>query len=261
MTVVLQLEDVRKVYAARRVRGTQPPPALAGVSLAVEAGEVVALLGPSGSGKSTLLNLAAGLDGATAGTVTVTGQDLGLLDEAARARFRRQRIGVVFQAFHLLPTLTALDNVLVPARLAGADRRAAGRRAAELLERLRVGDVAGALPDELSGGQQQRVALARALVNRPSLVLADEPTGALDSAAAGEVMGLLAEVGRDGQAVVVATHDEQLATRHVQRVVRLLDGRVVEDVELAPQLAIRVEAPTPGPHANGRHPAAGVALS
>jgi putative ABC transport system ATP-binding protein len=261
LTVVLQLQDVRKVYAARRARGAQAPPALAGVSLAVEAGEVVALLGPSGSGKSTLLNLAAGLDGATGGTVTVTGQDLGRLDESARARFRRQRIGVVFQAFHLLPTLTALDNVLVPARLAGADRRTAGRRAAELLDRLGIADLAGALPDELSGGQQQRVALARALVNRPSLVLADEPTGALDSVSADEVMGLLAEVGRDGQAVVVATHDEQLATRHVQRVVRLRDGRVVEDVELAPQLAIHMTAPAPGPHANGHRPATGLLSS
>jgi putative ABC transport system ATP-binding protein len=259
LTAVLQLEDVRKVY---RARGPRPPhrkaprPALDGVSLTVEAGEVVALLGPSGSGKSSLLNLAAGLDDATGGMVIVTGQDLATLGESGRARFRRQRIGVVFQAFHLLPSLTALDNVLVPARLAGVDRRVAGRRAEELLEQLGVADLAGALPNQLSGGEQQRVAIARALVNRPSLVLADEPTGALDSTAANEVMGLLAEVGRDGQAVVVATHDAELAARHLPRVVRLLDGRVVEDVELAPQLSVHVAAPAPS--ANGHHPTAGV---
>ncbi len=257
---MLQLEDVRKVYSAPAPRSARRPaarPALDGVSLAVEAGEVVALLGPSGSGKSSLLNLAAGLDRPTEGAVVVTGQDLAGLDETAMARFRRQRIGVVFQACHLLPSLTALENVLVPARLAAVDRRAAGRRAAELLERLGVGDVAGALPGQLSGGEQQRVALARALVNRPSLVLADEPTAALHSAAGHEVMGLLAEVGRDGQAVVVATHDAALATRHLQRVVRLLDGRVVEDVELAPQLTLHLAPPVPGPGANGHHPAAG----
>jgi putative ABC transport system ATP-binding protein len=239
-SVVLQLQQVRKVYG----RSSKPAsaarrPALDGVTLTVAAGELVALLGPSGSGKTTLVNLAAGLDRPTEGAVTVTGQPLADLNEAARARFRRQRIGVVSLAIHLLPSLTIEDNVLLPARLANVDRRAAAARAAELLERLGIADVARRLPDELSGGEQQRAAIARALVNRPSLLLADEPTGALDRAGGAEVLHLIDQVStgdRARPAVLLATHDADLATAWSQRVVRLLDGRVVADIQLPPAL-------------------------
>jgi putative ABC transport system ATP-binding protein len=236
-SVVLQLRGIRKAYgrpgrAARR-------PALDGVTLAVEAGELVALLGPSGSGKTTLIHLAAGLDRPTDGCVHVTGQSLNELSEAGLARFRRQRIGVVSPAFQLLPGLTVEDNVLLPARLANVDGRAAAARASDLLERLGIADARGCLPDELDGGEQQRAVIARALVNRPSLLLADEPTGALDRAGARQVLHVLDEVAageRARPAVLLATHDEQLAAAWAQRVVRLLDGRVVADVELPPVL-------------------------
>jgi putative ABC transport system ATP-binding protein len=236
-SVVLQLQGIRKVYgrpgrAARRA-------ALDGVTLAVEAGELVALLGPSGSGKTTLVNLAAGLDRPTDGAVHVTGQPLNELNEAALARFRRQRIGVVSPVFHLLPGLTVEDNVLVPARLANVDGRAAASRVSDLLERLGIADARGCLPHELSGGELQRAVIARALVNRPSLLLADEPTSALDRASGADVLHLLDEVAtgeRARPAVLLATHDEQLAAAWAQRVVRLLDGRVIADVELPPLL-------------------------
>jgi putative ABC transport system ATP-binding protein len=244
MSAVLQLEGIHMVYGRPGRR-----PALDGVTLAVEAGERVALLGPSGSGKTTLVNLAAGLDRPTEGTVDVTGQRLNDLDEAGLARLRRQRIGVVSAAFPLLATLTVVDNVLLPARLARVDRPAADARAAELLERLGIADAARCLADELSGGEQQRAVIARALVNRPSLLLADEPTSALDRAGAHDVLHLLDEAARGDRArpaVLLATHDEHLASGWAQRVVRLLDGRVIADVELPPVLNGK----------NGRGPAA-----
>jgi putative ABC transport system ATP-binding protein len=235
--VVLQLQGIRKVYG--RPRGAARGAALDGVALAVRAGELVALLGRSGSGKTTLVNLAAGLDRPTDGAVHVTGQPLNELSEAGLARFRRQRIGIVSPAFHLLPTLTVGDNVLLPARLANVDARAADARASDLLERLGIADARDCLPDELSAGEQQRAAIARALVNRPSLLLADEPTSALDRASGADVLHLLEEVTageRARPAVLLATHDEQLAAAWAQRVVRLLDGRVIADVELPPVL-------------------------
>ncbi|KOV27195.1 ABC transporter ATP-binding protein [Streptomyces sp. XY152] len=206
------------------------PPALHEVSLTVRPGEAVAVLGPSGSGKSTLLNLIAGLDRPDAGTVTVDGVRVDRLGEAGSALFRRSRIGMVFQLFNLLDDLTVSDNVALPARLAGVGRAEADRRAAELLELLGVDRHARSHPGRLSGGERQRVAVARALVNRPALLLADEPTGALDTAAGEDVSALLGALRAEGQTVVVVTHDLALARSCTDRTVRIADGRITEDV-------------------------------
>ncbi|MGY0059822.1 ABC transporter ATP-binding protein [Streptomyces sp. LZ34] len=218
-TPVIELRDVSRGYDGG-------PPALDDVSLTVRAGEAVAILGPSGSGKSTLLNLIAGLDRPDAGTVTVDRVRVDTLGEAASARFRRATIGMVFQFFNLLDDLTVEDNVALPARMAGQSRRAAHRRAAELLQSLGVDRHAGAYPGRLSGGERQRVAVARALVNRPALLLADEPTGALDSAAGQAVRDLLTELNAAGQTVVLVTHDLALAQSCTTRTIRLVDGRI-----------------------------------
>ena len=201
---------------------------LDGVSLEVLSGEFLVVMGPSGSGKSTLLNLIAGLDRPTAGTVVVGGLDLGKLDESGLARLRRERIGFVFQFFHLLSNLTVWDNVMLPARLAG-QRRGADERGRVLLDQLQISELALHFPDTLSGGERQRVAIARALINRPTVLLADEPTGALDSKTGAHVLDLLAQLNRDGQTIVLVTHDARLANRHGQRVIRLRDGQVVAD--------------------------------
>lgn len=224
MSELVRVTDVDKVYLGGLAG------ALRGVSLRVEVGEFVAVMGPSGSGKSTLLNLVAGLDRPTSGTVVVAGTDLGRLGEAALARFRRQRVGFIFQFFHLLPSLTVLENVLMPALLAGGS--GAGARARELMARLGIAELADRYPARLSGGQQQRAAIARALVNRPSLLLADEPTGALDSQAGRQVMELLEDLHREGQTILMVTHDAKLATRHTDRVISLADGQVVDDARL-----------------------------
>ncbi|MCT2280743.1 ABC transporter ATP-binding protein [Micromonospora chalcea] len=216
------LIDVRGVTR----RYGEGPPALHDVSLTVRPGECVAVLGPSGSGKSTLLNLLAALDRPDAGTVTVAGTRLEKLGEAASARFRRAHVGLVFQFFNLLDDLTVLDNVLLPAQLAGAPARAAREHAASLLDSLGIARHAHAYPGRLSGGERQRVAVARALVNRPALLLADEPTGALDSASGEDVRRLLDELHRSGQTIVLVTHDLRLAEASAGRTIRLRDGRV-----------------------------------
>jgi putative ABC transport system ATP-binding protein len=211
----------------RLVGGSGPVTILDGVTLAVPAGQFCAVTGPSGSGKSTLLGLIAGLDRPTAGSIEVAGIDLGRLDEDARARLRRETIGYVFQSFHLIPTLTARENVAVPLELAGA-ADAAGRAAA-LLAEVGLADRAGHYPAQLSGGEQQRVALARAVANRPALLLADEPTGNLDSATGSRIIELLLGWRRaHGATLVLVTHDPALA-RHAERVVELRDGRVAAD--------------------------------
>ena len=225
MTNVIELTDVSKVY-----NGAAAQVALDGVSLSVSPGEFTAVMGPSGSGKSTLLNLVAGLDRPTTGTVQVCGQSLGGLSEGQLARFRRSRLGVIFQFFHLLNDLSVLENVLVPAELNGTRRQEARRRAEELLAQLRIADKANAYPAELSGGQRQRAAIARALINRPLLLLADEPTGALDSRSGDEIMELLEDLNRGGQTVILVTHDAKLAARHTRRIVTLRDGHIVDDV-------------------------------
>ena len=223
MTELVRLTGVTKVYQGG-ITG-----AVNGVTLAVEQGEFAAIMGPSGSGKSTLLNLVAGLDRPTSGAVEVGGRDLARLGEAGLARFRRDHVGFVFQFFYLLPNLTALENVLIPAQLKGDD---ATTRAKRLMETLGISDVADRYPAKLSGGQQQRVAIARALINGPTLLLADEPTGALDSQSGEQVMDLLGKLHQDGQTILLVTHDAKLATRHAARVISVTDGKIVDDVRL-----------------------------
>jgi putative ABC transport system ATP-binding protein len=222
---LIALTDVSRTYGA--------VPAVDGVSLTVGAGAFVAVMGPSGSGKSTLLNLIAGLDRPSSGTVVVDGVDLATLGEAALARFRRRRVGFVFQFFNLLGSLTVAGNIRVPAQLAGVKPRVAAQRVRELLDQLDLAGVADHFPARLSGGERQRVAVARALVNRPALLLADEPTGALDSRAGEHVMELLAGLHRGGQTILLVTHDAKLAATAADRVVTLRDGRVLDDAPLA----------------------------
>jgi putative ABC transport system ATP-binding protein len=224
---VIDIRDVSRTYG-------EGPPALQGVTLGVRAGEAVAVLGPSGSGKSTLLNLIAGLDRPSGGSVTVDGLRVDRLGEAASARYRRTRIGMVFQFFNLLDDLTVADNVLLPAQLAGLPRAEARRRAADLLAHLGIDRHADAYPGRLSGGECQRVAVARALMNRPALLLADEPTGALDTASGEDVRDLLAALNADGQTIVLVTHDLGLAESCATRTIELVDGRIVRDPEDVP---------------------------
>ncbi|WP_405792053.1 ABC transporter ATP-binding protein [Streptomyces sp. NBC_01506] len=229
-TPVIELRDVSRRY-------DEGPPALAGASMTVRPGDAVAVLGPSGSGKSTLLNLIAGLDRPDTGTVTVDGVRVDELGEAGSARYRRAKIGMVFQFFNLLDDLTVTDNVVLPARLAGMGRGTARRRAADLLQSLGIDRHAGAFPGRLSGGERQRVAVARALMNRPPLLLADEPTGALDSASGDDVSRLLRELNADGQTVVVVTHDLALARSCTTRTIQLADGRITSDTSSATAVA------------------------
>jgi putative ABC transport system ATP-binding protein len=223
MTQVIELEGVSKRY------GGADTAALGPVDLRVAQGEALAVTGPSGSGKSTLLNLVAGLDRPSEGTVTVAGQRIEGLSEHALAKFRREHIGMVFQFFNLLDDLTVADNIQLPAQLTGTTRRAAASRAGELMEVLGIQKHARAYPGRLSGGERQRVAVARALVNRPALLLADEPTGALDTASGQEVRELLVDLHRGGQTVVLVTHDLELARECAHRTIHLVDGHVAED--------------------------------
>jgi putative ABC transport system ATP-binding protein len=218
---VIRLDGVSKIYQAGS------PPALSDVDLSVASGEVVAIMGPSGSGKSTLLNLIAGPDRPSAGQVSIAGRRIDKLSESALARFRARHVGIVFQFFNLLDDLTVEDNVLLPAQLAGASRRQARARAGELLARMGIAQYRDAYPARMSGGQRQRVAIARALVNEPELLLADEPTGALDSTTGQEIAALLRALNGDGQTLVLVTHDRSLAQRFAARAVQLVDGELV----------------------------------
>ncbi|SHK18622.1 putative ABC transport system ATP-binding protein [Nocardiopsis flavescens] len=202
--------------------------ALDGVDLRVERGEMAAIVGPSGSGKSTVLNLVGTLDAPTEGTVRVFGHDIGALDDGALAALRSRTLGFVFQRFHLAPNVRALDNVADGLLYAGVPLRARRERAAAALERVGLADRVGHRPHELSGGQRQRVAIARAVVGSPELLLADEPTGALDTASGAEVMDLLRGLNADGVTVLVITHDRELAAQAPRRL-EVRDGRVVAD--------------------------------
>jgi len=199
------------------------------LSLQISEGEFTAIMGPSGSGKSTLLNLVAGLDRPTFGRVTVGGTELASLDEAQLARFRRSRIGFVFQFFHLLNNLSVFDNVLIAAQLSGAQQAASRVRTQQLLNELGIGSKGREYPVKLSGGERQRVAIARALINRPAVVLADEPTGALHRSTREQVNELLVELNQRGQTILLASHDLQLANRYARRIVNLRDGKLTGD--------------------------------
>jgi putative ABC transport system ATP-binding protein len=215
---------------ARRFRvGASEVRALAGVDLAIDAGELVAVAGPSGSGKSTLLHLLGTVDRPDEGTVEFEGRDTGALSERERTLLRRRRLGFVFQSFHLVPVLSALENVEVPLWIDGVPRRARRERSVAMLEAVGLGARLGHRPDRLSGGERQRVAIARALVHAPAAVLADEPTGNLDSATAGEIFDLLDALRRErGTTLVVATHDPDLVAR-APRTIALRDGRIAAD--------------------------------
>jgi len=222
--MLISISNLRKIYQMGEVEVR----ALDGVDLEIEAGEYVAIMGPSGSGKSTLMNLIGCLDTPTSGEYVLNGQRVSDLDDTELAEIRNHEIGFVFQTFNLLSRATALSNVELPLIYARISARERHRRAREALEKVGLGDRAKHQPNELSGGQRQRVALARALVNQPSILLADEPTGNLDSRTSAEMMELFNELNAAGNTMVVVTHEEDIAA-HARRVVRLLDGKIVVD--------------------------------
>jgi len=218
---MIELREIRKTYR----QGGNDIRALDGIDLHIAPGEFVAIMGPSGSGKSTLLNVLGALDRPDSGRYRLADDEISALDDDAASAVRNRRIGFVFQSFHLLPRLTVLENVLLPQRYArDADPEVAGRALA-LLERIGLGERTGHLPGQLSGGQLQRAAIARALLNRPALLLADEPTGNLDSKSATDVMALLKELHDGGQTLVLVTHDPDIAAG-AQRTIHLRDGRI-----------------------------------
>ena len=223
---MIQIEDLTKTY----VMGEETVTALDGVSLSIARGESIAIIGPSGSGKSTLMNILGGLDRPTRGRYRFEGDEVAHFSDDQLADFRNRRIGFVFQSFQLLPRLSALQNVELPMVYSGAAPRARRERAAELLERVGLGSRMGHRPNQLSGGQQQRVAIARSLANQPDLLLADEPTGALDSATGIEVLALFQKLNTEGLTVVLVTHDRGVADA-ARRRIAFRDGRVTEDVQ------------------------------
>ena len=237
MPLLIEIRDLVKTYEMGDVQVR----ALDGVSFAVETGEFIAIMGPSGSGKSTLMNLIGCLDTPTSGTYRLNNHEVSGLDDDELARIRNREIGFVFQTFNLLSRASALENVEVPLVYAGVPRQERHRRAKEMLAMVGLGDRMHHQPNELSGGQRQRVAVARALVNNPSLLLADEPTGNLDSRTGDEIMALFDELNRKGNTIVLVTHEEDIA-HHARTVVRLRDGKIVEEQRLQEGLAA---APAP----------------
>jgi putative ABC transport system ATP-binding protein len=223
MDPLIQLRGVTKHY------DDMTQPALDGIDLDIEPGRITAIMGPSGGGKSTLLNLVGGLDRPTRGEIVVDGVRVDRLSEAAAARFRRAKVGFVFQFFHLLEDLTVADNVAVAALLAGTSRSEAGRRVSALLEQLGLAEKGRQFPTTLSGGERQRLAIARAIVNQPAVLLADEPTGALDRRNGESALALLEDLNRRGQTILLVTHDEQLAQHRAHRIVHLVDGAIAGD--------------------------------
>lgn len=224
MTVLVRARDVRRDYPLER----DAVHALRGVSLEIAKGEYLAIVGPSGCGKSSLLNLLGAIDAPTSGTVEIEGRNVGTLGDREVTEFRLKHIGFVFQRFYLLPILTARENVELPMAEAGVPPAERRRRSAELLRYVDLGDRVRHRPSQLSGGEQQRVAIARAIANRPSLLLADEPTGELDARTGQEIVSLFGRLNDDGTTVVVVTHDESLA-RAARRVVHMRDGEIVQD--------------------------------
>ena len=221
----VKAESLSRVYRM----GDSQIPAVDKVTFTINAGEFVALLGTSGSGKSSLLNLIAGLDTPSSGSVAVAGRDLARMSREELARYRRSTVGMVFQAFNLVPAMTVLENVELPMRFAEVPREHRMARARRSLERVGLGHRLSHRPSELSGGEQQRASLARALVNSPSLLLADEPTGNLDSRTGTEIMGLIHDVQKEGTTILMVTHERPLAERYASRFIFLRDGKLVDD--------------------------------
>ncbi|HPW56614.1 MAG TPA: ABC transporter ATP-binding protein [Thermoanaerobaculaceae bacterium] len=221
--MLIEIRDLRKVYEM----GDTQVRALDGVSVDVERGDFLAIMGPSGSGKSTLMNLIGCLDSPSSGTYRLNTQEVSTLDDDELARIRNREIGFVFQTFNLLARTSALENVEVPLIYAGVSRAERQRKAKEMLERVGLADRMHHQPSELSGGQRQRVAVARALVNSPSILLADEPTGNLDSKTGEEIMALFAQLNREGNTIILVTHEEDIAA-HARKRIRLRDGKIVE---------------------------------
>ncbi len=225
MNRVIEIHNIVKNYQI----GTVIVRALRSVTLNINKNEYVAIMGPSGSGKSTLMNLLGCLDTPTSGSYILNGTDVSKMDDDFLAETRNKEIGFVFQTFNLLPRYTALENITLPLIYAGIQKAEREKMAIETLEHVGLGDRMTHKPNELSGGQRQRVAIARALVNNPSIILADEPTGNLDSKTSIDIMGLLDDIHRNGNTVIVVTHEEDIA-RHAARIIRLFDGEVAEDV-------------------------------
>jgi putative ABC transport system ATP-binding protein len=222
---VIELQNIEKTF----LLGDQVVHALDGINLRVRKGEYVSVMGPSGSGKSTMLNMLGLLDKPDRGTYHLAGHETTTMDEEQRARWRREQIGFVFQSFHLVPRLSAQENIELPMLLEGIPPRERNKKSLAVMERLGLADRANHLSNQLSGGQRQRVAIARAIVMRPALLLADEPTGNLDSKSGADVMGLLEELNGEGITLVVVTHDAALGSR-AHRHVRMVDGRIADDV-------------------------------
>jgi putative ABC transport system ATP-binding protein len=237
---VVAVRGVRKTYESEGM----PVRALRGVHFEMAPKEFVAVMGPSGCGKSTLLNLIAGLDTPSEGEIAVAGEPLAGKDENDLARMRRRHVGIVFQFFNLLEGMTCLENVALPAMIAGASRKQAERRARDLLDLLGLPDKSGSLPGVLSGGQRQRLAIARALANQPTLLLADEPTGALDSAGGAEVMELFRRLHAGGQAILLVTHDQEVAAV-ASRIAWMRDGRMADGATDTTDPAALVAHPRP----------------
>jgi putative ABC transport system ATP-binding protein len=231
MNPVIHLEQIRKHY----IMGKQQLQVLKGISLDIKKNEYVALMGPSGSGKSTLMNILGCLDTPTAGTYVLNGQDVSKMEDNALAEVRNKEIGFVFQQFNLLPRLTALENVALPLVYAGMSRKLRNERALHVLDLVNLSDRSHHKPNELSGGQSQRVAIARALVNEPSIILADEPTGNLDTKTSYEIMDIFGKIHSEGNTVVLVTHEEDIA-KHAHRIVRLRDGIIESDRRMEPMV-------------------------
>lgn len=223
---IIHLEKIEKSY----IMGKQILPVLKGLSLDIYKNEYVAMMGPSGSGKSTLMNIIGCLDTATKGKYVLNNNDVSKMDDDQLADIRNKEIGFVFQQFHLLPRLTALENVALPLIYAGVSRKIRNERAMEVLDKVGLSDRSHHRPNELSGGQSQRVAIARAMINNPSIILADEPTGNLDSVTSQEIMAMFDLIHKNGNTVILVTHEEEIAN-HAHRIIRLKDGHVESDAK------------------------------
>ncbi|MFT4645567.1 MAG: putative ABC transport system ATP-binding protein [Planctomycetota bacterium] len=225
MKKIIEIENLKKIYHM----GNQTINALAGVNLSIDKNEYVALMGPSGSGKSTLMNMLGCLDTPTSGNYLLNGKNVSTLDDDELAHIRNKEIGFVFQTFNLLPRLSSLENVILPLIYAGVSKADRIKRGKEVMEMVGLADRMNNKPNEISGGQRQRVAIARSLVNNPSIILADEPTGNLDSKTASEIMNIFGEIQKAGNTVILVTHEEEIA-EYAKRVVRLRDGLIETDV-------------------------------